>query len=393
MSSAMVAAAAIGVGGNYLLNKDNQSPDMNAAAQQQGVENRQTAILNDQLNNRNTITPYGSMTYTDDPNGGRGTVTQTLSPDEQWIYNQRHQLDSATNSAMMEAFPNVVSGLKTPFGLPGGPMMGLDPRYAPQAGDVQRNANWASAGPLQSGLNFRGAPGMPVASDQTRQAVTDAVFRQGARFLDPQFKEQQDAMTTNLANQGITQGTEAARRAQDAYDRSRTLAYGDLGDRATQQGIAAMDKLFGEQLAARSQGIGEITKQGEFTNSAQLQGMNELIAQMNARNSAATTGANIANQSSGAFNAGRQQAYNEDITNRTTPVNLYNSMLTHGQVNNPQFQAQTPTSIAPAPYLTGAQSQGQVNAANASSNTQLVGGLVNAGLNYYGKINTPTPGG
>jgi hypothetical protein len=391
MTWALVGAAAVGVVGSAIANRGNKSPDMAAAAQQQGQQNIEAAREQAAMNNPNIRTPFGSQTWTEAATpGGRATMTQTLSPDEQWIYDQRHKLDSATNSAMMEAFPNVVGGIMKPFGIAEKPMMGLDERFMPQPGDIQRNANWGSAGNIQSGLDYSGAPGMPVASDETRRAVTDAVYRQGARFLDPQFKEQQDAMTTALANQGMTQGGVGAQRAQDAYDRARTLAYGDLGDRATQQGIAAMDKLFGEQLAARSQGVGEITKAGEFANASQLQGINELIATMNARNNAATTGANIGALSTGAWNAGQGQAYNQDITNRTTPVNLYEAMLTHGQVNNPQFQPMAPTTITPPPTFAGAQAQGQVNAANATSNNQLVGGLVNAGLNYYGKINSPT---
>jgi hypothetical protein len=322
---------------------------------------------------------------------GRPIMTETLSPDEQWAYNQNNVLRSATNSRLMESFPALTAGLDKPLSLAGGPMMGLDPRFAPQAGDIQRDAGLGQAGPIQSGLDFSGAPGMPVASDQTRQAVSDAVYRQGSRYLDPQFSQQQDALDTMLANQGITRGTVSQEREQGNLDRAKMMAYGDLGDRATQQGISAMDKLFGEQLAARSQGVGETVTQGQFLNSAQQQAANELLASMAARNSAATTGANIANQSSGAYNAARQQAFNEMITGRTTGVNLINAMRTGQQTNMPSFQPNAPTSITPPPTMTGAYLQGQQNAANATAQNQLFGGLLSTGLNYYQQSRATQP--
>lgn len=383
-----VTAAVIGVAGSAYINSRNQS-NLNQAAQTQGQQNLETARQQNLLNNPNVTGPYGSQSWTIGPDG-RPSLTQTLSPDEQWAYNQNNALRSATNSRLMESFPNLTAGLSQPFGIPGSPMMGLDANYAPQPGDIQRDPRLGQAGPIQSGLDFSGAPGMPVASDATRQAVADAVYRQGARYLDPQFHEQQDAMTTALANQGITQGSVGAQRAQDAYDRSRTLAYGDLGDRATQQGIAAMNTLFSEQMAARQQGVNETTAQGQFGNAAQLQGVNELLASMQARNTAATTGANIANLSTGAYNAARQQAYNEKMTNVTTPINLYNSLRTGSQVNNPAFPTMTPTSITPPPTLAGAQGQAQINAANISSYNQLLGGGMNAFSNYFGQPHNPT---
>ena len=179
MSSAALIAGAVGVGGSYLINRSNQS-NMNDAATRQGEQNLETARLQNLLNNPNTITPTGSRTYTMGPDG-RPIMTDKLSPDEQWAYDQNNKLRSATNSRLMEAFPNLTAGLDKPFELAGSPMMGLDPRFMPQPGDIQRDPGLGRAGPIQSGLDFSGAPGMPVASDQTRQAVADAVYRQGAR--------------------------------------------------------------------------------------------------------------------------------------------------------------------------------------------------------------------
>src|SRR5881394_420278 len=262
--SGMIAAAAIGVGGSYLINRSNQN-NMNTATDRAGEANLQTAREQSMMNNPNVDTPYGSQHYTESATpGGRPTITQTLSPAEQAAYEQRNGLRSGYLSALSGALPGMTETLKGPFGLAGGPMMGLDSRYAPNAGDIQKDANLGQAGPIQSGLNFRGAPAMPVASDATRQAVADAVYRQGSRYLDPQFAQQQDSLNTMLATQGITRGSSAQDREQGNLDRTKMMAYGDLGDRATQQGMQAMQQLYAMQMAARQQGVGEISSQGAF---------------------------------------------------------------------------------------------------------------------------------
>jgi hypothetical protein len=190
-----------------------------------------------------------------------------------------------------------------------------------------------------------------------------------------------------LANQGITRGSSAQDREQGNLDRTKMMAYGDLGDRATQQGMAAMQQLYAMQMAARQQGVGEISSQGQFANAAQQQAVQELLASMGARNSAATTGANIANLSTTAANNARGLSYKDYMNNLTMPFTLSASLQNGTQVNNPQFQPLSPTSITPPPIMEGAK----ISAANMSANNQLLGGVLNAGANWYGNKGSTAP--
>ena len=70
--------------------KTPKPPDYIGAAQAQGVANVETARATAKLGNPNTFTPYGSQTvsYGQDGDADIPTVTQTLSPENQSLYDQ-----------------------------------------------------------------------------------------------------------------------------------------------------------------------------------------------------------------------------------------------------------------------------------------------------------------
>lgn len=356
------------------------TPDYVGAAQAQGQANLDAAIASSNLSNPNMVTPFGTTTFTPGATpSDRPTETQVLTPAGQQQLDTTNAIKQGSLDILNTDMPNIAGALSGPFGLAGGPMVGLDPTYAPGAGAVQTNANLGAAGPMQSGLNFAGAPGMPVADDATRQAVSNAIYQQGSQYLDPQFAQQQNDLDTSLANQGITQGSSAQQIAQHNLDLQKQQAYGNLIDQATQSGVGAMNTLFGEQLGARQQGVGETTAQGQFLNAAQQQAANELLQSMSARNSGVGLLGNLAQAGTQAYNAGRGQAYQEYATNRTMPINMLSGMLSSSQIALPQFNGYTPTSITPAPIMQGTIAQGQQDAANASANANLMGGLFKGG--------------
>lgn len=408
------------------------TPDYAAAAQQQGAANQQTALTQSLLNNPNMITPYGTSTYNGGGLDSRPTVTQTLSDAEQAKLDKSNSIQGGALDILQNDLPNISQALSGPFGLDSKALEGYDPRYEPTAqtltginvpGQVQTSLNIPGSiqsgvnlpGKVQSNLDFSGAPGMPTADNATLKRVEDAVYGQGAQYLDPQFAQKKSDLTAQLANQGIVPGTTAYEREMLNFNNTSQQAYQDLRDSATVTGQDAMQKLYNEALAGRQQGVGEVATQGNFTNAAQQQGAQEALAQGNFANTAqqqgadqaATTGAfantaqqqqlqnilaafnaqnsgvaqqaNIASNEAALANSGQAQNYSQYATNRTMPINMLNSILSSSQVNNPQFQPTTPTQIAPTPVLQGAQLQGQSNAANASANAGLWGSILGAG--------------
>ena len=78
-----------------LLSKDSPSPppspDFADIARQQGQANIETARMQGQIANPNVIGPYGSQNVVWDPVTGQPTVTQTLSPESQRIFDAQQR--------------------------------------------------------------------------------------------------------------------------------------------------------------------------------------------------------------------------------------------------------------------------------------------------------------
>lgn len=212
-----------------------QSPQN--TAQQQTASNVQTAIANATLGNTNQITPQGSLTYTQ--TGGQNvggnwvpsyTATQTLSPEQQKIYDQTTGLQN--------------SGLKA-------------------AGGVFNQLNETVKNPL----NFNGIAAMP--GDQT--ALRDDAYKALTARSNTDLGRSRDAQQTQLANQGIAQGSEAWNRAMEGQDR----AVVDASNQATIQAGNIAQQNLSQAQTIRNQGINEAQtlRNQPFQEYAQLLGL------------------------------------------------------------------------------------------------------------------------
>lgn len=150
-----------------------------------------TAVANNAMQMVNQVTPDGSLTYDQtgsytfsDPFTGESydlptyTATTTLSPEQQAIQDQNRgaQLNLAS--------------------------------LANERSDFLRDY----------------LPGTEAATDQIDQKLYDL----GAQRLDPRFARQEEDLRTRLANQGITQGSEAFNREMDLLGQQRNDAYNQL---------------------------------------------------------------------------------------------------------------------------------------------------------------------
>lgn len=158
-------------------------PDPYATANAQQGLNKQTAITQAYLNNVNQITPYGNLSYTQTGTSPDGTpqftATTQLSPQEQALFD-------AT--------------------------MGTQNSVATDAGLLAKQ--------IQGQLTH--------APDLSNSALTQQMMNWGSQYLQPVFNNQQSNLNSQLAAQGITQGSDAWNNAQNLQSRNVNNAYENL---------------------------------------------------------------------------------------------------------------------------------------------------------------------
>lgn len=235
-------------------------PDYAAAATAQGKADENAALGSNFLNQVNQSGPYGSLTYSYDKSKGMtlpdGTVipsvtaTTTLDPAQQKLLDQNNQMSSALNDLGIQGIGYVKEATSDPL-KPG------------------------SFNPLTQTL-----------SGDTGVALRDKITQAYMDRLQPQLTHDQEALNTRLANQGITQGSEAYNDAQRQFQSG-------VNDQRTAALLA-----------------GDAEQQNEFN-----RGLGS---------------ANFNNQA-------RAQAIQEANYFQTQPLNILNALRTGNAVTNPQF--------------------------------------------------------
>jgi hypothetical protein len=209
------------------------APDPAATAAAQTASNKATAITSYGLNAIDQVTPYGNLSYSQGTPWSDGTphytATQTLSPEQQNLYNLGTQTQSNLGNLGVEQSNKVRGLLNTPFDLN------------------------ASINNQQSDI--------------------------AQKLLDPQWQQRQSALETQLANQGVQQGSEAYTNALRDFGMQRDNAYNSAL-------LAGRGQASTEALAQRNQPLNEITallsnsqvQQPNFTNTPQSQVANTDVA-------------------------------------------------------------------------------------------------------------------
>ena len=286
-------------------------PDPTVVAGAQTEMNKDTAIANAYLNRINQYTPEGSLEFNQVGTNPDGTPKfesrQTYSPEQQSLYESQNKVSNAlsdlslsnvgrVNEAQSKPFNyDDMTALQTGYGR-GNIATGYDPggqirqgfegggditRNYGMGGDIQRQFGeggniqdtYASGGDIQRNLNFADLQNIPGLGDfgGEAQRTQDAVYKQATSRLDPRFETEQRALGAQLAGKGVSENSEAYRRAMDQFTRQKTDAYNQATFSGIQAGSQEQSRLFGLGMQARQQGVGERTTQGQFANSAQAQ--------------------------------------------------------------------------------------------------------------------------
>jgi len=191
------------------------APNYTAAAQATAAGNLDAARQATAANRVNQVTPYGNLNYAitgEDPYGNpTWTATQTLSPDQQTLYNQQMQTSQGLGDLQNQGLGYVQNMLSQPF----------DTSKLPQ-----------------SGIN----PG---------ETMQDSVLRR----LQPQIAQGREGLQAQLANQGIAPGTEAYNRAMTLQNQKENDLLTSAVIQGTQTGLAANQQAFGQAGYIRNEPI------------------------------------------------------------------------------------------------------------------------------------------
>lgn len=184
-----------------------KAPDPEKTAAAQTESNKATAITQYGLNATNQVTPYGNLNYTQNGTWSDGTprftATQTLSPEQQQLYNQQTQLGSKLNNLAIGQTDRLSGVLSKPVNL-------------------------------------------------SNEATEGRLMELGRKRLDPVIAQRQQSTEAELLNKGVRPGTEAYKRAMTAVDQQTNDAYNQLLLTGRGQSVQ-------EALAERNQPINEIS--------------------------------------------------------------------------------------------------------------------------------------
>lgn len=371
-----------------------------ATSNAQTASNIATAQEQQRLNMINSNGPTGSVKYQADPSAPGGySQTTSLSPAEQQTYDLSKQAENGALNTANTQLGRVNDALATPLTTDGLPALsgGVDLSHL-NTGGIQTSFNTGQ--PLQYGFNpgqaVQGQVGPQDLSAASKQAQ-DAAYGQAASRLDPQFAQSEEQLRNSLANQGLSQNSDAYRTALDNFSRGKNDAYSTAQNAAVNQGNAASQQLFDQSL-----------QQGQFANQAaaqqygQNQGQaafhNQTAGQDYTQNQGAAafnntaqgqqfqqqqSAAQLALQNAQLQNTARNQGLQERSFIQNTPINQFTGLLGLGQVGTPQGVSYSPTQVANTDVL-GAYAlnqQGQIANAQAknAASSGLMGGLMGLG--------------
>lgn len=197
-------------------------PDYAGAAQATAQGNKEAAIAAQAGNMINQYTPYGSVTYAQ-----RGESQGTplweqvvkLSPEQQAAYNKDVQMNAGLQDVGIKGVGYVQSALDKPLSF--------------------------------QGMQEVGTPG------EIQQKASDAAYANAMRYVEPRLQRQQASLENQLANQGITRGSEAWNAAMQDAEANRENIYSQAQNAAYTQGLTGAGQAYQQGLGARQQQIAE----------------------------------------------------------------------------------------------------------------------------------------
>lgn len=135
-----------------------------------------------------------------------------------------------------------------------------------------------------------------------QQQTTDALYKANTQYLEPQFNQAQQKLESQLANQGITRGSEAYNDAMLNFNNQKQQAYESARNQAISQGQSAAQGMFGMGLQS-----------AQFGNTALGQQFGQDVTAQQLSNSAANQNNQLDLANQAATNQALAQQYNQNL--------------------------------------------------------------------------------
>lgn len=218
------------------------APDPSVVASATTGSNEATAAYNKALNLNNNSNPFGSQSTTQtgvDPNTGAPIYSTTDSASPQLQSLLSGMLGQAGNSTGINS--NALNGLA-----------GLGTQYSGLNNGLQG---------LQGQLSSLGSSLSPAAAQQAQQNGTNAAYQSSMGYLQPQFNQQQESTSAQLANQGLAPGSEAWNNAESNLSRNQGQQQQEALNNAQLTGSQIGTQNYQNQLSGLSAQSGLLNQQ------------------------------------------------------------------------------------------------------------------------------------
>lgn len=198
------------------------APDPYATAAAQTQSNQQTAAYNRYLNLNNFSNPFGSQNTTQIGTG----------PDGVPIFQTNTTANPQLQGAMNGLFGQIGNSDNT-------------------LANAQSSYGTLGAGLGSLNLQLQGLSGSinPQAAQQAQQQGQNAAYASQTQYLDPQFSQQKESLAAQLANQGLTPGSQAYDNAMLNFNNTKQRAYSDAANQAILTGSQIGTQNWQNQLA------------------------------------------------------------------------------------------------------------------------------------------------
>jgi hypothetical protein len=205
-----------------------QAPDPYKVADATTQTNEQTAQFNKALNLNNYSNPFGSQ-----QSNVVGTDA-TGAPIYQTSISASQPLQNLLNSSMSAAGNSNATVGNSIFGLGG----------------------------INSQLAGLGSQISPTAAQDANRQGQQAAYAAQTQYLDPQFKQQQSSLESQLANQGLVPGSQAYDNAMTNFNNSKNQAYSNAANQSVLTGSQIGSQMLNNNLAAVGEQGNLLNQQG-----------------------------------------------------------------------------------------------------------------------------------
>ncbi|WAL81313.1 tail fiber domain-containing protein [Pandoraea sp. XJJ-1] len=264
---------------------------------------------------------------------GKGGGDAPQAPDPYVVANATTQTNQATAAYNKALNLNNSSG---PFGSQQSNVTGIDPI----TGAPIYNTNISASAPLQGLINSSlGAAGnsnnvlngamfglgglssqiSPTAAQDANQQGRQAAYAAQTQYLDPRFSQEQTSLESQLANQGLTPGSQAYDNAMKNFNLSKNQAYSDAGNQSILTGSQIGTQMLQNQLATVGQQANLYGQQASLSQLpySQLSSLAGLIPGNSGTAQSAASPANIAQSFQNQYQ-GQLNSYNSDVASQNS---------------------------------------------------------------------------